>query len=116
MRAPLRRRCWGVSIAAGAWLAAGRFQPPIPMRRHSVMLQGDPDEVMRRIRTSFESGNVLVHEPDRLVARFEGKAGSFEFGTVELIAFAEREVTFDHLGGTFLACHERFVVAAAGQG
>jgi hypothetical protein len=85
------------------------------MRRHSVILQGEPDEVMQRIRSTFESGNVLVREPDRLVERFGGKAGRFAFSTVELITFAEREVTFEHLGGTFLGCRERFSVAPAGD-
>ncbi|MFI5266257.1 MAG: hypothetical protein ACHQ7M_02665 [Chloroflexota bacterium] len=102
-------------VLVGGWLVAGRFHPAIPMLRHSVILQGAPDAVMRRIRSTFESGNVLVRQPDRLVARFGGKAGRFAFKTVELITFDEREVTFEHLGGTFLGCRERFVVTPRGE-
>lgn len=71
---------------------------------------------MRRIRQHFESGNVLVRDGDRLVARFGGNAGPFGFRTVELITFAVSEVTFEHLGGTFQACWERFAVEPADQG
>src|SRR5690242_12919343 len=91
------------------------MHPRIPMRRHSVVLDGQTDEVMRRIRTHFEAGNVLVREDDRIVDRFGGTEGGLAFHTVELITFAGQEVTFEHLGGTFYGCWERFWVQPAGQ-
>ena len=85
------------------------------MPRHSVLLDGRPDEVMRRVRRHFEDANTLARDGDRLVARFGGDASGLPFHTVELLTFSATEVTFEHLGGTFYGCWERFWVTPAGE-
>ncbi|HZU75339.1 MAG TPA: hypothetical protein VFA70_01155 [Dehalococcoidia bacterium] len=79
-------------------------------------MPGTPDELRRRLEAKHRAGNVVVAQHDQIVARFSGRAGPFQFHTVELIRFADREITYEHLGGTFLACRERFVLRPADGG
>jgi len=76
-----------------------------------------PEAVLRRFRERLgTSGDILVADPDRVVARFTGKAGTFRYETVELIGFEADRVTFEHLQGPFRQCHERFRVTPTSGG
>ena len=114
------KRAWPagapVLLLVGVWLAARRFHPDIPLGPHDVVVEGTPADVLQRVERKHRSGHVVVAEGNALVARFSGGAGPFEFQTVELIRFAPSEVTYEHLGGTFLACRERFVLHPEGEG
>ena len=102
-------------LLAVGWLLARRLHPDIPLGPHDVVVPGPPDEVRRRIEAKHRSGDVVIAGENAIVARFGGAAGPFAFRTVELIRFGENEVTYEHLGGTFLACHERFLLRPDGD-
>lgn len=105
-RLRLAARAALVALGAGVSL---RFRPAIELRPLAVEAHEEPAELIARMRSSLASGdNVLVTGADALVARFAGRAGPFRYRTVELVTFARDEVRFEHLGGTFDSCHERF--------
>lgn len=116
MARPWKRAVLPLALLASARLGARRLRPDVPLGPHDVIVPGTPDEVRRRIEAKHRAGNVLVAQDDALVARFGGSTGPFQFHTVELIRFGPEEVTYEHLGGTFLACRERFLLRAEGAG
>lgn len=103
-----------LALLLGAWFVARRLSPVVRLGPHDVVVPGHPEDVRQRIEATHRSGNVVAAEQDRLVARFGGRAGPFSFHTVELTRFAPAEITYEHLGGTFLCCRERFVLRAEG--
>ena len=91
------------------WVVARRIHLPIAIAPHSVVTEGLVDDVFDRMRSQFQSNpNVVITDGDRILARFAGRAGPFAFQTAEVISFGDRHITFEHVGGTFLACQETF--------
>ncbi len=81
--------------------------PPITLPVHRVRLEPSPEAVLAELREDV-GARALVQDADAVVARFAGRAGIFRYETVELVRFAERSVTFEHLHGPFRRCDERF--------
>lgn len=96
------------------WKAAGKVSPTIPFRPRAVVAPAQPGELVERMRDRLRGADVLVDGGDRLLARFSGRAGPLRYRTLELVTFAPGEVRFDHLGGSFRACSERFAFRGEG--
>jgi hypothetical protein len=98
--------------AIGLVLLVTRIRPPLEFARHSVLVEADPQEVVRQLRERLSSGGgVLCEQEDSIVARFAGYAGRFKWHTVEFVRFGPGRVDCEHLGGTFRGTSQRFTLA-----
>lgn len=110
------RRLWAAAGGATALIAANG-QRDVTLRRQEVHLDADVITVLSRLRDRLGAGSdVVAAEGDRIVRRFAGSAGRFEFATVELLEFDDDGISFQHLRGPFAACRERFDLRASEQG
>ncbi len=115
MESPVSREptlgCWLGRLVLGTlgMVAIARRipTPPIALPVRRVRLARTPEEALAQLRDDV-AARALVQEADAVVARFAGRAGIFRYETVELVRFAERSVTFEHLHGPFRRCDERF--------
>lgn len=110
-----RPRSWASCLARAVvgillWEAARRAGRGIELRPHSVEVRAPRERVAARLREKLGAGDVLLEAGDALVARFSGTAGAFSYATVEVVSFTQDEIRFEHLGGTFAACTERFLL------
>lgn len=110
-----RSRSWASSLVQAVfgillWEAARTAGRTIELRPHSVEVRASRERVVARLREKLGAGEVLLESGDSFVARFSGTAGVFAYATVELVTFTPEEVRFEHLGGTFAACTERFLL------
>jgi len=104
----------GALTARALTVGAG---PPIRLRPHTRRLNRAPESVIGELRAQLEDApNVLVRSGDSLVASFAGRAGGLHYRTVELVRFADRQVTFEHLSGPFRSAQESFDVVSLPDG
>jgi len=96
---------WVLAAIAGAALARAvtvGSGPPLHLKPHRVQTESPAQQVLAELRADLESApNVAMRSHDGVVAKFEGKAGRFSYQTVELIRFADQQITFEHLRGPF---------------
>ncbi len=96
----------GAIAARALTIGAG---PPINLRPHTVRLNGPQEKIVAELRAQVDGApNLLVKSDDALVATFGGREGPFRYRTVELVRFADRRVTFEHLSGPFRSAQESF--------
>ena len=95
------------------WEVARTSPRTIVLRPHTVEVRASRERVVARLREKLGSGDLLLASGDAFVARFSGRAGVFRYATVELVTFTPDEVRFEHLGGTFVSCSERFLLREA---
>lgn len=95
------------------WEAVRTSPRTIALRPHTVEVRASRERVLARLRERLSAGDVLLASGDAVVARFSGRAGVFRYATIELVTFTSDEVRFEHLGGTFTSCSERFLLHEA---
>lgn len=120
-----RRRTIGDEPWAAGWFSLGlaaaagaaRCRPSLPLRPSAVAVATDSDAVLDHLRTSLTCGeDVLARTESGVIRRFQGRAGSFRYTTVELVDVGAGSVTFEHLRGPFLACAETIEVQPTAHG
>ena len=109
------RRVRPAGVAAGALMVCARAfaaGPAIRLRSCTVAMSAAPPAVLTAFRDHIgATPGLLCRTDDTAIARFSGQAGLYRFTTTELIRFAADRVEFEHLGGPFRSCLERFVAA-----
>jgi hypothetical protein len=99
-----------IGLAVTGTLVGVTIGPTVTLRPDEIDVDVAPDELIAyfRARLATAKDEIIADDGDRLVRRFEGKAGPFPYRTVELVTYHLDGITFDHLAGPFLRCHERF--------
>lgn len=88
----------GLAAAAGA----SRCRPTLTLRRSEVAVA--------------IGSHVLARTESGVIRRFQDRAGSFRYTTVELVDVSASSVTLEHLRGPFLACAETIEVQPTAHG
>ena len=106
------------ALAIVGTLAGLAVGPTVTLRRDQVDIPVPPDELLANFRARFADAEeeIIVNDGDTLVRRFSGRAGPFPYRTLELVTYHPDSITFDHLAGPFLRCHERFQVDPTATG
>jgi len=103
--------------AVAATLVGLAVKPRVHLREDHVLFAAPPDTVLAHFRARFaDDPEVIAADADRLVRRFQGRAGPFPYRTVEIVGFESGAVTFEHLRGPFATGHERFDLTPSGAG
>lgn len=97
-------------LAIAGTLAGVTIGPTVTLRADTIDIAVTPAELLDNFRARFGAAKneIIANDGDRLVRRFEGKAGPFPYCTLELVTYHADGITFDHLAGPFSRCHERF--------
>ena len=104
-------------VATAATLIALGVRRDVTLREDSVVLPVTPEHALAQMRARFTSGpDVIAADADCLVRRFSGRAGPYSYRTVELVTFEPESITFEHLRGPFVTCHERFELSRTSLG
>ena len=99
-----------LAITALGSVGATFVRPRVEMDEDSVEVGLTPSVVLANMRERFASSpdDILAIDSDRLVRRFSGSEGSFNYETIEVVRYEEDAVTFEHIAGPFAECNERF--------
>lgn len=104
-------------LAVAATLAGLNVRPAVTLDADEVLVPGNIDALLTSLRKQLGAGpDVLAANDQRVIRRFRGSAGRFRYATVELVQFERDAITFEHLRGPFVACHERFDLTPAAAG
>lgn len=99
-----------IGLAVTGTLAGLNMGPTVTLRPDEIDIAIAPDELLENFRARFGAAKdqIIAADGDRIVRRFEGKAGPFPYRTVELVTYDAHGITFEHVAGPFSQCHERF--------